>query len=422
MYHLEAREEATKSQKEMNQDRQPSHVRDAQLTINDDSAHIVCTVTGSLSIFKLTDRYGTAIAKLFPSIISAQIWSVRAWIVRKSLDLGKKIYEFEISDKISPLLLREPIREPMNDNKLRKELMTGGTGTASNTDYDSKVEEDFARRFNQSGTGWILTREPDPIILSNGGALIPDFVFEKYGRKLYFEIVGFWTREYLEKKLNKMADVLDTQISNRIELLVAVNMDNYANPSNSSSNKSKTPVSQLYNFIQKNHLITYKNESIPLRPILEHLNAIEQTFKQDLASRYSNTLLRELDEIIESSELRGRTIISVEDIAKKYNIPLDSALSIIKSREVLHGEKVDENHVEVQSIGFILVGKHLILNSKVKELKAIMEGLTKLNEAVGLFHKNGIPEESHLDLVSKLGFNIIWKGIDYNAASIEKKS
>jgi hypothetical protein len=35
--------------------------------------------------------------------------------------------------------------------------------------------------------------------------------------------------------------------------------------------------------------------------------------------------------------------------------------------------------------------------------------------------KNGIPEECHLDLISKLGFNIIWKGIDYNTATIEKK-
>ena len=35
---------------------------------------IVCSIDGPLSIFKLTDRYGTSIAKLLPSIISAETW------------------------------------------------------------------------------------------------------------------------------------------------------------------------------------------------------------------------------------------------------------------------------------------------------------------------------------------------------------
>ncbi|MFL6323381.1 MAG: hypothetical protein ACJ72C_01290, partial [Nitrososphaeraceae archaeon] len=55
------------------------------------------------------------------------------------------------------------------------------------------------------------------------------------------------------------------------------------------------------------------------------------------------------------------------------------------------------------------------------ELKSLLEKTTGYNEASILFMKNGIPEECHLDLISKLGFNIIWKGIDYNTATIEKK-
>ena len=43
---------------------------------------IICSLDGPLSIFKLTDRYGTSIAKILPSIISSDTWSLKAWIVR----------------------------------------------------------------------------------------------------------------------------------------------------------------------------------------------------------------------------------------------------------------------------------------------------------------------------------------------------
>src|ERR687891_1085724 len=46
--------------------------------------HIVCSIDGPLSIFKLTDRYGTSIAKLLPSITVSRNWSLKALIVRKT--------------------------------------------------------------------------------------------------------------------------------------------------------------------------------------------------------------------------------------------------------------------------------------------------------------------------------------------------
>jgi len=35
---------------------------------------------------------------------------------------------------------------------------------------------------------------------------IPDFGFEKNGVKAYLEVVGFWTDEYLQKKLGKLRE------------------------------------------------------------------------------------------------------------------------------------------------------------------------------------------------------------------------
>src|ERR671918_491039 len=186
---------------------------------------IICSLEGPLSHFKLTDRYGTLLAKLLPSIIFSSDkkregngwggeWHLDAWIVRKTMD-GRKIYEFKISKNEIPELMTDPYSSFTSSSITEKELAGSSSSSSSFSsslyndynNFDSAVEEKFAKRFEQAETGWRLIREPDPLVLSNGGALIPDFMFEKYDKKIYLEIVGFWTKEYLERKLQKLADI-----------------------------------------------------------------------------------------------------------------------------------------------------------------------------------------------------------------------
>jgi hypothetical protein len=83
--------------------------------------------------------------------------------------------------------------------------------------YDSGVEADFAARFRSLDLDWDLVREPDPLAAGTR-VMIPDFAFEyRFADfRVFFEIMGFWTPEYVAKKLGQLADVED------VELLVAV--------------------------------------------------------------------------------------------------------------------------------------------------------------------------------------------------------
>ena len=58
---------------------------------------IKCTLEGPLSLFKMTERYGTSMAKLLPWIIKAPTWRINGSIIRKN-DEGSKIYQFELSN------------------------------------------------------------------------------------------------------------------------------------------------------------------------------------------------------------------------------------------------------------------------------------------------------------------------------------
>jgi predicted nuclease of restriction endonuclease-like RecB superfamily len=377
----------------------------------EDNTMIVCSIDGPLSIFKLTDRYGTSIAKLLPSIISAETWSIKAWIVRRTMSSGKKIYEFEISNVESPILLKEPYRDiENNDDKDNKEKEFP-TYDATAIYFDSNIEEKFASNFEQSANGWKLVREPDPLIVSNGKALIPDFMFEKHGRRIYLEIVGFWTKEYLERKIQKITNVI-TASYNKIDFLIAINNDYYA-ASNSYNDKEKITGSKLSDFIDKNHLILYRKDNVPLKPILNYLKSIDHEMIERFASNNYMNLLRDLEHnIVDSS---NNSIVSVNEIAKKYNIPIESALRIIRSEQESQKKKSNNDSK------YLLVDKYLILKSKVKELELLLGNVVKFNDVQLLLAKNGIPDSCHTTLISKLGFDIIWKGIDCSNATIERR-
>lgn len=82
------------------------------------------------------------------------------------------------------------------------------TTTPTTTRFDSVLEENSYRTFCGMGTeekaGWRLLREPEPLLLGDGGVFIPDFAFVRGAVKVYFEIIGFWTKSYLERKLRKL--------------------------------------------------------------------------------------------------------------------------------------------------------------------------------------------------------------------------
>ncbi len=67
----------------------------------------------------------------------------------------------------------------------------------------------FIASFGQILSGWEITREPAFLKVGNS-VFIPDFAFSKPDLPdviIYFEIVGFWTPDYLNQKQHKLKKV-----------------------------------------------------------------------------------------------------------------------------------------------------------------------------------------------------------------------
>jgi uncharacterized protein len=369
---------------------------------------IICSLEGPLSLFKLTDRYGTLLAKLLPSIVFSSDkkreggsndgeWHLDAWIVRKTMD-GRKIYEFKISKNEIPELMTDPYPSFRPSSITEKEVAGSSSLYNDYNNFDSAVEEKFAKRFEQAETGWRLTREPDPLVLSNGGAFIPDFMFEKYDKKIYLEIVGFWTKEYLERKLQKLADIFIISADNRkkrnnnkdkIDLLfIAVNEDFACSKSSFSS------------VVPKEQLIFYKNDTVPVKPILDYLKSIDR----EMIERKVNdpNLKIELDK-----DDNNNVVISINEVAQRYCIPAEVARRIS-----LRDNK--EKYIEA--------GMYLIPKSKALKLESLLAGTSRFIDACSILSKEGIPESCHAELIVKLGYDVSWQSIDASTAVIVKRS
>ena len=373
---------------------------------------VICTVEGPVSIVRLTDKYGTAMAKLIPLIIFTDIWSIDAIILRKSISGVRKTYRFQISNKDKDLPLFDASKvQPQSESNMD----SGSIYKNAIDDFDSIVEKKFMDKFLKFSIGWNLIREPDPLILSNGKAFIPDFVFEKYGIKVYLEIVGFWTSEYLKRKLEKIKDLLNTKSATSVgsDLLIVANIDNYI-----SENGDKTMIDSIFSkYIARNNLIFYKKDQIPFGPIIKYLKDIDSRIIDDISINFNNSIVKELESIIEEKQNK---IIFLKQVSDKQNIPVESVLKTI--RNLQSNNDASTTAIKSRLRGFLLLDNYLISNDKIDELLPELDKLKKLPDAVRFLGENNIPEECITSLIPKIGFEIVWNGIDFNDALIQRKS
>lgn len=173
-------------------------------------------------------QYGQRLARLCRMLLDAGVASPSHTRTRRQdgVALGKAIRQAEATVH----LFQQAYRFHMDETLLAllpatQQKNAGPSEAGSASIYDSSVEQSFAQAFAsleqmQSTDGWQLEREPEPLLLSSDrqrGIFIPDFVLVRGTRRIYLEILGFWTPAYRERKLQKLL-----QLKGQIDLVLAL--------------------------------------------------------------------------------------------------------------------------------------------------------------------------------------------------------
>lgn len=436
---------------------------DPNNTTNNDKRDIICIVEGASNIIKITEKYGNSIAKLVPLIFKATNWSLKADILRTSSNGNKTIYSFEISeqshsDKISTKILKkiqedqyhQDKEEKENDEKIVKEktekieeeeeeenkliskgeifLNNKSDNNNNNTiSYDSNIEKIFAKKFELFDTGWAIEREPEPLITKLKTAFISDFMLSKYQHKVLVEIIGFWTKEYLERKIQKIMQIIENYNNNNFYMILIVNFENLV-MYETNQNHSFSNIKNKNNIL----IISYKNENIPFREIIPFLKKIERKY---------------IDKNFENKIDKDRIIQGINEILKEFKISSDIKNTLEEmNKTFLENQDQDqnnmnpsfnlkealENNLEFKSLvekkiienKLIMVKDFIFKESFIKEIYNRLKDkkINNLKEACDFLLSKSIPENIHIDLLNFIGFEIYWNGLDYSKSKINLTS
>ncbi len=148
---------------------------------------------GAASLFSKSRKYGIRMANFLPALPLCDRWEMEADILEAENTSPSQTLSFTLDH-------------------------TDGLSShySAQSDFDSDVERTLAQKWERANTDWELIREDDVLDLG-AEVMLPDFAIEHPdGQRVLFEVVGFWTPEYLDEKLTKIRD------ADRDNLIIAV--------------------------------------------------------------------------------------------------------------------------------------------------------------------------------------------------------
>ncbi len=288
-------------------------------------------VTGPDALFRSTRRYGTRFARLLRTVAGTAEWRLTAAIDDRGTERELVLTNTDVS---------VPGVEPVTE-----------------VSYDSGVEASFARRFESLSLPWELVREPDPLAAGEH-VVIPDFAFDwtHGGFRVYFEIMGFWTPEYVERKLSRLADIDDVEILVAVDESLGVGEEIEA----------------------RNHrALTYSGE-VGLGDVRAALRTHERRLAADAAAALPDELRPDAD------------AVTLADLAADHGV---SEAALERVTFPAHDR----------------VGRTLVRPAVLEKLGERLSPGMQFEAAEAVFEEYGIDDSS--SLLSALGYRVEWEGL-----------
>ncbi len=183
-------------------------------------------IDGPLSLFQASAKYGLQLALALPAITACDAWAVDA-----DVRWGAE---------------RRPLRFRL-------------AGRAAAAGAEAPLPDElaaFVAAFEKADTGWRIDREPAVLDLPGAGLCVPDLAFIRQadGARVHFELLGFWSREAVFRRIDLVRAGLPEKILFAASKALRV----------SEALLDESPTAALYIF----------SRAISVRAVVDHLRAL----------------------------------------------------------------------------------------------------------------------------------------------------
>lgn len=137
------------------------------------------SIDGPMSLFTRSQQYGLRMAAFLPTLVLAKEWSLKADILWDKSRSNSRPRSFEIHHEMGFVSHARDV------------------GVWLPTEIQ-KLADDWPKK-----SDWVLSTDTDILSLGGEGVFIPDFAFHRKRRKtkIYLEILGFWNKSAVVKRL-----------------------------------------------------------------------------------------------------------------------------------------------------------------------------------------------------------------------------
>jgi uncharacterized protein len=152
----------------------------------------VIQLSGPLSLFRHTTKYGHALAQFIPSVLATAGWRIEAQCVLRTREDGQACQSPEPPQR-RRMLVRSTAGDPI------------ASVHALPRETDSAVERTLIRDVRRLQSEWEMQRETEAVH-AGGAVFFPDFTLCKGDRRVLVEIVGYYTPEYIARKIHTLRE------------------------------------------------------------------------------------------------------------------------------------------------------------------------------------------------------------------------
>ncbi|WP_238985679.1 DUF790 family protein [Methanosarcina barkeri] len=391
---------------------------------------------GPASLFRISERYGNSFAKIFPALLRSKGWRLKAGILHKGYQ-GKRILNFTLDDsekffKITPEAAVYPetlspelqIKEKIEKYEAGEEI---GKKAGEEAEKEARIEEIDAEEAAYDSTleqmfgslslgSWKIKREPT-ILKAGKYAFVPDFSLQRDGMRVYLEIVGFWTPEYLENKIEKLKQVKEPVIL-LIDRKLKCSEKDFPSQEVIFFDK-KIPANKVMQILRKYEEkklsedrsrleemeFPISGELVNLEEIAAGKRVLPDALKEVVADRLAKA--GELEEIGELGKIRESE--RTGEFEKSRGLE-----ELRESRKVEDLEKYQD---------YILLENYLIHRQLLERIDQELErpgAVETYADAVKVFESFRLDRSLYYPVLEQLEYKVIWAGLSEENAKVKK--